>query len=309
MTRCRQFLLALLLAGLRLNMAGAQTPQPPAKIPAQLLAYNAAAPLGVTRLSRQREGGVVVEDIRFASVAGNPPIAAYVVRPDTSAGPLAGVLFVHWFEPSSPTSNRTQFLDEARALARRGTVAVLVSTFWSDTVRYRSRRWQDDYRNTIRQGQDLRRALDVLLAQPQVDAKRIGYVGHDYGAMFGALVAGADPRIKAGVFIAGTARFADWYLFGSASGRPTGAALPAFKSQLAPLDPIQALKHTKAALFFQFGELDGYTPRPDFLALYQAAPSPKRIATYPARHAMALPIIRYDRTDWLAEQLGLPAPR
>ena len=43
---------------------------------------------------------------------------------------------------------------------------------------------------------DLRRALDVLLAQPGVDPKRIAYVGHDFGAMYGAVLAGVDRRVS-----------------------------------------------------------------------------------------------------------------
>lgn len=49
---------------------------------------------------------------------------------------------------------------------------------------------------------EVRRALDLLLAQPQVNRKRIGFVGHDYGAMYGALVAGVEKRVKAYVLIA-----------------------------------------------------------------------------------------------------------
>jgi dienelactone hydrolase len=276
----------------------------------EILAYDSSAPPDVKVAGTEKKAGVVIQDVTFASVAGNPPIAAYVVRPESGAGPFAGVLFVHWYEPGNPTSNRTQFLEEAQALARRGTVSVLVSTFWSEVSRYKSRKWEDDYQNSLNQAKDLRRALDVLLAQPGVDPKRIAYVGHDYGAMFGTLVAAADPRPKAFVLIAGTARFSDWYLFGSASGVPMGEAKEKFLTQLAPIEPVNAIPQAKAALFFQFGEEDRYTPREDFIALYMAAPATKRIATYPSRHAMDAEIIRFDRDAWLSGQLSLPdAPR
>jgi dienelactone hydrolase len=295
----------LSLLGSRPALAQTGSPTPTL---AQLLAYRAEAPLEVKLVSSKRETGVIIDDITFASVAGGAPVAAYLVRPDGAAKSAAGVLFVHWFEPSSPTSNRTQFLDEARELAKRGTVSLLVATFWSDPARYRARRWQDDYQNTINQAKDLRRALDVLLIQPGVDAQRIACVGHDYGAMFGSLAVAADTRVKAFVSIAGTVRFADWYTFGSASGRPAGAELTDFRARLAPLDPINALPLSKAAVFFQFGETDHYTPRPDFVALYLAAREPKRLATYASDHPMLLPVIRYDRHVWLREQLGLPEP-
>jgi dienelactone hydrolase len=271
----------------------------------EALAYAAARPLDVKVVGTEKKAGVTIDDVTFGSVARNPPIQAYVVRPEIGTGPFAGVLFVHWFEPGNPTSNRTQYLEEAQALARRGTVSLLVSTFWSDAARYRSRKWETDFQNSISQARDLRRALDVLLAQPGVDAKRIAYVGHDYGAMFGAVVAGVDPRPKAFVLIAGTARFPDWYLFGSSTGVPKGDDLAKFEAQLSLIDPVNAVAKAKAPVFFQFGEADKYTPRDNFIELYRAAPNPKRIATYPSEHAMDAEIIRHDRDTWLAEQLGL----
>jgi dienelactone hydrolase len=51
---------------------------------------------------------------------------------------------------------------------------------------------------------DLRRALDVLLERPDVDAKRVGYVGHSLGAAWGSALAGFERRIKAFVLIGGS---------------------------------------------------------------------------------------------------------
>jgi thiol-disulfide isomerase/thioredoxin/dienelactone hydrolase len=269
----------------------------------QLLAYDAAAPLDLKVVGTERRDGVTVEDVTFGGVGET--VQAYVVRPEAGAGPFPAVLFVHWFEPPNPTSNRTQFIEEARALARRGTVSLLVSTFWSDPERYKARRWQTDFDNSVTQAKNLRRALDVLLRQPGVDPQRVGYVGHDYGAMFGALISGVETRPKAYALIAGTSRFADWYLFGSSTGVPKGDDLTRFREQLSQIDPVTALGRAKAAFFLQFGEDDKYTPRDNFLAFYNAAPAPKRIATYASGHAMTADIIRHDRTAWLAEQLGI----
>lgn len=301
-------LFAMLLALGYTHEVSAQEASPQTTDLERLLAYDAAAPLHLQIVGDERRDGVIVSDITFAGVTGGPPTQAYLVRPDTGAGSFAGVLFVHWYEPTSPTSNRTQFLDEARALARRGTVSLLVSTLWSDSTWYRRRRWQDDYQSTVDQARDLRRALDVLLAQPGVDPQRIGVVGHDFGAMFGAVVAAVDPRPKAYVLIAGAARFPDWYLYSSGTGLPTGDTLAAYREALAPLDPVNTIGRAKASFFFQFGESDFYTPRDNFLAFYEAAPTPKRIATYASDHPMTAPIIGFDRMVWLTEQLGLPIP-
>jgi len=285
--------------------SSAMTPQPADAAAGleQLLAYDAAAALDLKVVATERADGVVTEDITFRG-AGET-VEAYLVRPEAGAGPFAGVLFVHWFEPPNPTSNRTQFLPEARALARRGVVSLLPSTFWSDPERYKARRWQTDFDNSVAQAKNLRRALDVLLSRPGVDARRVAYVGHDYGAMFGALIAGVETRPKAYALIAGASRFADWYLFGSSTGVPAGEDLARFRQQLARIDPVTALGRARGSFFLQFGEQDKYTPRDNFLAFYAATPEPKRLATYHSGHDMAADIIRHDRTVWLAEQLGL----
>ncbi len=269
-----------------------------------LLAYDGRTPPDVKVVGAETRDGVKVEDVTFKG-PGGANVEAYVVSPSEGPGPFAAVLFVHWFAPPHPTSNRTQYLEEARALARRGAVSLLVSTFWSDPARYRARRWQDDYQNTLNQALDLRRALDVLLSRPGVDAARVAYVGHDYGAMFGALVAGADTRPKAYALIAGAARFPDWYLFGTASGVPRGEELEGFRKRFAPLDPVNAVRSSKAAFFFQYGEDDRFTPRENFVEFYLAAPAPKRLATYASDHPMDADAIRRDRTEWLAERLSL----
>jgi pimeloyl-ACP methyl ester carboxylesterase len=296
--------LAALVAAASVSARGTASAQPDL---ARLLAVGATATPTTQLIGSRRDGDVTIDDVAFASVSGGPPIEAYIVRPTTPATGMAGVLFVHWFGPPRPTSNRTQFLDEAKMLARRGTVSLLVSTFWSDLNRYSARRWETDFDNSVAQAKDLRRALDVLVLQRGVDPARLAYVGHDYGAMFGMLVSAVDPRPKAYALIAPAPRFTDWYLFGSASGVPTGAAKAEFLARFAAIEPVNVIGTTKASVFFQFGEMDRYTPRKDFIELYLAGPGSKRMATYPSEHEMTDEIIRHDRVVWLAEQLHLPS--
>lgn len=293
-----------IMTALACQTARAQGPQAGPETLSTLFADEARTPPAVKVVGTEARDGVTVEDITFEG-SGGAPVAAYLVRPSEGRGAFAGVLFVHWFSPPHPNSNRTQYLEEARALARRGAVSLLVSTFWSDPARYRARRWQDDFQNTVNQARDLRRALDVLVSRPGVDAARVGFVGHDYGAMFGALVSGADARPKAYALIAGAARFPDWYLFGSASGVPKGDDLENFRKRFSTLDPVSAVRQSKAAFLFQYGEDDRFTPRENFVELYLAAPAPKRLATYASDHPMDAEAIRRDRTEWLAERLGL----
>jgi dienelactone hydrolase len=276
----------------------------------QLLAYNSGAPLNIRVVGREHRPGVLIEDISFDSASGSPPVSAYLVRPTLHNAPFAGIVYGHWFDPTQPNSNRTQFLKEAAALARLGVVSVLPNMLWSDLSWFDKRSWRNDFASTLGQAKDLRRALDVLLAQSGVDPKRIAFVGHDFSALHGALIAGVETRVKSWLLIAGTAKWADWYLFGAADGKPAGDELTAYLAQLAPIDPLTAITQAKSAeIMFQFGEKDFYTPRENFLGFYRAAPAPKRINTYQSEHEMTQPIIVLDRNVWLGEQLGLPLLR
>jgi cephalosporin-C deacetylase-like acetyl esterase len=272
---------------------------------AQLLSYHADVPFNQKVVDTQEKQDAMIRDIVFDSIAGQKSTQAYLVLPKTAAGPYAGILFVHWYAPGSSHSNRTEFLNEAQELAGQGVISLLVSTMWSDPQWFGERKSVEDYQNSLRQAIELRRALDVLLSQPNVDPKRIGYVGHDFGAMFGATLAGADFRPKAYVLIAGSGRYFDWYGFGAADGIPQGEALNKYRNEFSSIDPVNALKTAKAGFFFQFGENDSYTLPNDSTELYNAAPNPKRIATYPSGHEMAAGNIKQDRDVWLADQLGL----
>jgi pimeloyl-ACP methyl ester carboxylesterase len=124
--------------------------------------------------------------------------------------------------------------------------------------------------------------------------------------MHGALLSAVENRVAAYELIAGTARWADWYLFGAADGGPAGEELAAYRKQLAPIDPITAVARNRAPVMWQFGEDDFYTPRQNFIGLYAAAAEKTtRINTYGAQHAMDKPIIRRDRETWPRERLGL----
>ena len=192
--------------------AAPAAPKPSADAGA-LFEYDAARPLDLQEVGVSTRDGVEVRDVTYASPAGGRT-AAYVVAPEGAGTSRPGVLFVHWFAPQEKDSNRTQFLEQASDLARRGAVSLLVETMWSDAGWYRARNPAQDYDHSVGQVRALRRALDVLLSRPGVDPKRVALVGHDFGAMYGAVAAGVDPRVNAGLALqAGTTSFSDWLLY------------------------------------------------------------------------------------------------
>ena len=265
--------------------------------------YQQDAPVSLQEVTAERRGEVTVKDVTYTSPVDGSDIAAYLIVPP-GEGPFAGILYVHWYEPSSPSSNRTQFVDEAVMLAEEyGVVSLLPGTMWSEPTWYQEgRTLESDYDDALHQVIELRRALDVLLAQPGVDPERVGYVGHDFGAMYGSLMGGVDRRPQAYVMIAGASDFNQWMLFGVPDDQP---GLEVYRARMAELAPARFVGQVGAPVLFQFGTEDFYTPDTDYEAFYAAAVEPKQIALYDTEHAMDLPEIREDRIAFLAEQLQL----
>jgi hypothetical protein len=266
---------------------------------AALFEYDRTADFNVQELHVEQRNGVTVKDIRFAGAAGEDPVSAYLVLPE-GEGPFAGILWAHWL--GEEKSSREQYLEEAVTLAKDGVVSLLMDAMWSKPHWYENRVPEEDYANGIQQVIDLRRAMDLLLAQPNVDADRIAFVGHDYGGMYGTLAAGLDQKAKAYVLIAVTPSFYDWAFFAK---QPTSRV--DYIRQNAVLEPMEYLHQIKQGSFlFQFAENDiyvGVTKRSEF---YFNAPEPKELLKYDtADHSMNLPEIARDRDEWLRKTLGL----
>ncbi|MFI5183163.1 MAG: alpha/beta hydrolase family protein [Vicinamibacteria bacterium] len=262
--------------------------------------YDAKAPLDVKEDRVTTRDGAQVRELTYLKLAGGST-GATLVTP-TTPGRHPAVLFVHWYESEASNSNRTQFLDEAVGLAHAGAVSLLIDTMWSDTKWFFTRDPADDLKNSIGQVRELRRALDLLAARPEVDPTHIVYVGHDCGAMYGALLGTADGRPSAYVLIAGTSSFSDWFLLGR---KLEGDAREAVVRDLAPLDPV---RHVAAIaprpVLLQFGTQDPYVPPAAADAFFSGARDPKEMRQYECGHPMNAAAAA-DRVAWLKAKLGL----
>ncbi|HLF27137.1 MAG TPA: hypothetical protein VJG32_12430 [Anaerolineae bacterium] len=268
----------------------------------RLFDYDRAAPLSVREVGIEDRDGVAVHDITFAGPL-RPRIPAYLVAP-AGAGPFGAILFAHWFEPPAPTSSRAQFVDEAVALARSGAVSLLIDGLFPWRGSPSANEAAYDRRLVAHNVIELRRALDVLLSRADVDPQRIGFVGHDFHAMHGTLLAGIESRTKAYVLMAGTPRYADWFLKYWPSYLDDEQR-EAYLREMAAVDPINyAGRAAPASLFFQFARDDRFIPPEAAQAYYAAASEPKRIEWYDAKHYLDEAAQR-DRAAWLSEQLGL----
>ncbi|MGA2600822.1 MAG: hypothetical protein ABSH09_27965 [Bryobacteraceae bacterium] len=272
--------------------------------------YDSALPLDVQETNVSEHSGVQVHDIGYASPLGGR-VPAYLVVP-AREGHFAAILFGHWMMKGSPYRNRTEFLDEAVLLARAGAVSLLIDTpfvrpgFVEEKDLLASA--QQAAEVSRQQIVDLRRGLDLLLARPDIDPKRIAYVGHSFDAHVGAILAGVDKRIQSFVLMSGA--YSDEELFHS--NQPD---VKKYRKQLGDEkirtffreygwdDPIHYVSHSSpAAVFLQFASSD--QSRQVAKTYYDAFGDPKKIAIYDATHALDA-AARHDRVDWLVRRLSL----
>jgi dienelactone hydrolase len=301
---CRLVLitLGLALASASASCAYADTTPSDAFAGRELLfRYDAKADLAVKKIGVEQRAGIAIHDLSFIANPGTQQLTkAYLVVP-AGKGPFAGILWTHWLgEPA--TSNRTQYLDEAVVLASKGVVSLLVDAMWSNPDWYAKRDPDQDFANSIQQTIALRRAMDLLAQQPNVDTKRLGYVGHDFGGMYGALMAGVDRRAKTYVFIAVAPSLLEWAFFA-----PQPKSKIDYIRENAPLELSDFVRRVdNASTLFQFAKSDAYISRASTGVLFNAANAPKDRKFYDADHAMNKPEIAQDRDAWLTKEL-IPA--
>ncbi len=276
-----------------------------------MLDYDESAPLNPQEIGVEKRDGATIRDVTFESPGA--VVSAYVVEPASAgAGPAtpvaaperAGIVFFHWLETGSPTSNRTEFLPDAVTLAQEGVVSVLVQgdfPWMKDPAGLEA-----DRAAVVTEALKVRRGIDLLLAWGDVDSARIAVVGHDYGAMYSILIARVDPRPKAFVLMAATPHHADWNVpFWLAPGGLDEAGQAAYREGMSPLDPIRAVADAApAALLFQFARADFYIPESTALGFYLAASEPKRLELFDAEHPLNDEATA-SRLVWLRGQLGL----
>jgi dienelactone hydrolase len=264
------------------------------------LSLPAAEPTRV--VMRETRQGVLIEDLIFKNSLESYEVA-YRICPAERKAAVPAILFVHWLDSSEPTSGRSQYVDEAVTLAQRGACSLLVQAIWSNPDWFSQRDPAKDRVATERQAARIKSAVDFLLDSPGIDKTRVAYVGHDFGGMFGALLAAEERRVKLWAFQAGTARWHDWYLF---SRKLEGAEREKAIATTTAIDPIVQVAKAQGSFLFQFGKTDPYVPVEVGQQFYAAAPEPKQILWYEAGHDLN-PKASEDRIAWLTRSLGLQA--
>ena len=244
------------------------------------------------------KSSVVIRDVTL-NVRGTA-VSMYVVAPaGHRAHSHAGSLFMHWFAPGTVGADSTEYLADAVGLAERGTVSFLPQGSFP---------WQADPVGTEADAQAIRgqlavfrSLLDRLANRTDVDPARIAVVGHDYGAMYAALLARSDRHVHAAVLETPDATWENWFLKFWLGFEGEQAAQ--YAATFAGLEPVDAIHGLGDRIYLQFADDDFFIPEEVRTAFAESDPGAK-VSLYAAEHELNTDATA-DRLAWLGTELGL----
>jgi dienelactone hydrolase len=272
-------------------------------------AYDPKEALDARETLLYERDGARVYDLTYASPKGGR-VTAFLVTP-TGKGPFAGIVFGHW-----GPGNRTEFLPEAKLYAEAGTVSLLVDYPWVRPAPWRRQlKFVDepeaDHRAFVQAVIDLRRGLDLLAARPDVDPKRLAYVGHSYGAQWGAILSAVDPRLKGAVLVGGVPDAEAIYRDNDDPGLVELRAntpkekLDNFFAVYGRTAAVRYVPHAAVPLLFQFANHERLFDRAAMERYAAAATGAKSVKWYDTGHDLNDPQALLDRAAWLRDKAGL----
>jgi predicted RNA-binding Zn ribbon-like protein len=197
-------------------------------------------------------------------------------------------------------SDRSGFLAEATELASQGAVSLLPQGIfpWQAAPTGKPR----DITTIRRQLAAFRACLRWLTARPYVDRARTAVVGHDYGAMYGALLASSDPQVHTAVLAAPDATWGHWfvkYWLGF-----TGQRAARYKALFAGLQPVRHVSRLGAHELFQWAGQDVFVSARVRQEFARQAPR-ARVKLYRTADHQLTDAAQADRDTFLEHELGL----
>ncbi len=275
----------------------------------QLFEYDRELPLDIQEVSSRVEGGVSVVEITYANPKGGRVPATLLVP--QGAGPFAGIV-----------TQRSMELEFGMRYAHHGAVVVYV-----DPPSFRPQETgprgilnfaEQDREEQIQLIIDLRRAIDLLMARPDVDPERIAYLGVSYGGAMGGLLAGIDHRLQACVLIVGDGGFVTHETDPQLLTMPLSDFVEeygAWIDAMWPIEPIHYVSHASPTpLLFQNAVQDQYVDVDDAVRYQETASEPKHVIWYESEHWPLPDQVFSDNAKWLQQFIGsgalylLPTP-
>jgi cephalosporin-C deacetylase-like acetyl esterase len=289
-----------------IGTAGADSNEDFAKL-AGMFNYDSSKPLDIQESSVLERDGATLHDISFAS-AVQGRINAFLIVPK-SQGPHAGILFGHW-----GLGTRSEFIPEALLYAKAGAVSLLIDYPWERTGTSRRKvdnidKPEKDREAYVQAVIDAMRGIDLLAARKDVDPNRIGYVGHSYGAQWGAILSSIDKRLKTAVLMGGAGAQKDMLVDNNdpdivefRNGLPKGQ-LDAYIKVVSQLDAILYVSHSMIPVLFQFANYERYFDKSSMERYYKTAANPKNVEWYDTGHDLNDVSAFRSRAFWLSKYL------
>jgi dienelactone hydrolase len=260
----------------------------------------AAAPGQAAPVAGAAAAGPVSVTTVVIPVAGQPPVTAYLVQPAGPLGPSseAGILFLHWL--GQIHSDRSEFLAEAIELAGHGAVSLLPQGIfpWVAAPHGTHR----DVTSIRRQLAALQASLNYLTSRSYVNRSRVAIAGHDYGAMYGALLASSNRVVHAAVLAAPDATWGHWfvkYWLGF-----TGHKAAAYKALFGGLQPVGHVARLGRHELFQWAGQDIFINARVRHQFARHAPQ-ARVKLYRDSDHQLTDQAQADRDAFLTRELGL----
>lgn len=260
--------------------------------------YDPAVPLDIHRSEVPSREGYRVAEISFAlPKAGR--MSGFLVTPSTNAKKPA-IIWMH-------SNGATAFLGNAVLMAKAGAVSLLVGEA------------EGLPGGTAEQARDqliadvvgLRRAVDVLLSDDDIDSSRIAIVGHSSGAMMAAVAASIDKRFSAAVYEVGLLGMSIHIAtspgaWAQGVRKELGEHLAHFLEIVSVVDDKNYIDQAPVVpKLFQSAWYDPGVPRKDAEDFFNAASKPKEMKWYDCGHDMDDPKAITDRVHFLAKHLRL----
>ena len=275
---------------------------------ATLPSYDRRAPLALTDSLVRTDGSLGIHRIAFASPLGGRATAWVVVPPDSLRDRnkhFAGVLMLH-----GAPGNAEGMLSRAEHLARHGALVLALDAPFArrDPGRPITLTAQDSA-EVVQLAVDLQRAVDVLVAHPDVDPARLGFVGVSYGGAQGALLAGIEHRIRAYVLQVADGGMAEHFTNDDGSNVPPfeGVADSTWRRWLDALRPVGSIhfvgRAVPGSILFQWGEHDQAVPPANARRLLAASPA-ATVKWYDSGHGLPVQA-QLDALAWLSAKIGL----
>jgi dienelactone hydrolase len=275
-----------------------------------LFDYDPTLPLNIQKTNENKYYGYTEITLSYDSPKGGQ-VPTTLMVPDGS-GPFPGMIIMHGMP-----SNRQSMFYWGKKYALAGVTTILIDApFARPENRDRSEGAltyiaEIDRPEQIQLIVDLRRAIDLLTARPDINPNQLVYMGASYGGSMGGLLAGVEKRLKAFVFMVGDGGLVSHSCgivsrFNESAAEAADPGLMAWREAMWPIEPIHYVgEAAPVALLFQNGTLDEAVFPPEAYRYQNAASTPKTILWYEAAHNLPLAGVEIDQAEWLRQFIDL----